>query len=148
MLAEIAIANAIWKTLSTALKNGKQLYEVGGQVNDYLSATQKVKEKAGDANSRGTALEAYQFEEQQRVQRSQLEFHLKKSRLNGWSDFVKFEAEWHRKRKEEEQGKINARIRRNNKLQNDVVLAINIGICMIIALGLLFGIAVYMKGYY
>ena len=44
MLAEIAIANAIWKTLSTALKNGKQLYEVGGQVNDYLSATQKVKE--------------------------------------------------------------------------------------------------------
>jgi len=148
MLAEIAIANAIWKTLSTALKNGKQLYEVGGQVNDYLSATQKVKDKAGDANSRGTALEAYQFAEQQRVQRSQLEFHLKKSRLNGWSDFVKFEAEWHRKRKEEEQSKINARIRRNNKLQNDVALAINIGICMIIALGLLFGIAVYMKGYY
>ena len=147
MLAEIAIANAIWKTLSTALKNGKQLYEVGGQVSDYLSATQKVKEKAGDANSRGTALEAYQFAEQQRVQRSQLEFHLKKSRLNGWSDFVKFEAEWHRKRKEEEQEKINARIRRNNKLQNDVTLAINIGICLIIAIGLLFGIAIYLKGY-
>ena len=147
MLAEIAIANAIWKTLSTALKNGKQLYEVGSQVNDYLSATQKVKEKAGDASSRGTALEAYQFEEQQRVQRSQLEFHLKKSRLGGWSDFVKFEAEWHRKRKEEEQSKRNARIRRNNKLQNDVALAINIGICMIIAMGVLFGVAVYLKGY-
>ena len=39
--------------------------------------------------------------------------------------------------------KINARIRRNNKLQKDVSLAINIGICMIIAMGLLFGIAVY-----
>ena len=62
MLAEIAIANAIWKTLSTALKNGKQLYEVSGQVSEYLSATQKVKEKAGDANSRGTALEAYQLQ--------------------------------------------------------------------------------------
>ena len=147
MLAEIAIANAIWKTLSTALKNGKQLYEVGGQMSDYLSATQKVKEKAGDANSRGTALEAYQFEEQQRVQRSQLEFHLKKSRLGGWSDFVKFEAEWHRKRKEEEKAKVNARIRRNNKLQNDVALAINIGICMIIGLGILFGVAIYLKGY-
>jgi len=143
MLAEIAIANAIWKTLSTALKNGKQLYEVGGQVNDYLSATQKVKEKAGDASSRGTALEAYQFEEQQRVQRSQLEFHLKKSRLGGWSDFVKFEAEWHRKRKEEEQSKRNARIRRNNKLQNDVALAMKVFGILVVIMAALFGVAVY-----
>jgi len=143
MLAEIAIANAIWKTLSTALKNGKQLYEVGGQVNDYLSATQKVKEKAGDASSRGTALEAYQFEEQQRVQRSQLEFHLKKSRLGGWSDFVKFEAEWHRKRKEEEQAKVNARIRRNNKLQNDVALAMKVFGILVVIMAALFGVAVY-----
>ena len=143
MLAEIAIANAIWKTLSTALKNGKQLYEVGGQVNDYLSATQKVKEKAGDASSRGTALEAYQFEEQQRVQRSQLEFHLKKSRLGGWSDFVKFEAEWHRKRKEEEQSKRNARIRRNNKLQNDVALAMKVFGMLVVIMAALFGVAVY-----
>jgi len=147
MLAEIAIANAIWKTLSTALKNGKQFYEMGTQVNDYLSATQKVKEKAGDANSRGTPLEAFNYNETLNRQRSELEFHLKKSRLNGWSDFVKFEAEWHRERREAEQAKINARIRRNNKLQEDVALAINIGICMIIGLGILFGVAIYLKGY-
>ena len=147
MLLEIAAANAIFKTLSTAFKNGKQLYEVGGQVSDYLSATQKVKEKAGDASSRGTALECFQYQEQQRVQREQLEHFLKKSRLNGWSDFVKFEAEWHRQRREEEQEKVNTRIRRNAKLQKDVALGINVGICMIVALGLLFGIAIYLKGY-
>ena len=147
MLAEIAIANAIWKTLSTALKNGKQFYEMGTQVNDYLSATQKVKEKAGDSNSRGTPLEAFNYNETLNRQRSELEFHLKKSRLNGWSDFVKFEAEWHRERREAEQAKINARIRRNNKLQKDIALAINVGICMIIGLGILFGVAIYLKGY-
>jgi len=145
MLVEIAAANLAFKTVSTLLKNGKQLYQIGSQMNDYLSASQKVKDKAGDANSRGTALEAYQFAEQERVRRSQLEFHLKKSRLNGWSDFVKFEAEWHRQRKEEEKEKINARIRRNNKIQKDVTLAINIGIFMIVAVGILFGIAVYMR---
>jgi len=145
MLIEIAAANLAFKTVSTLLKNGKQLYQIGSQMNDYLSASQKVKDKAGDANSRGTALEAYQFAEQERVRRSQLEFHLKKSRLNGWSDFVKFEAEWHRQRKEEEKEKINARIRRNNKIQKDVTLAINIGIFMIVAVGILFGIAVYMR---
>ena len=147
MLAEIAIANAIWKTLSTALKNGKQFYEMGSQVNEYLSATQKVKEKAGDSNSRGTPLEAFNYNETLNRQRSELEFHLKKSRLNGWSDFVKFEAEWHRERREAEQAKINARIRRNNKLQKDIALAINVGICMIIGLGILFGVAIYLKGY-
>lgn len=146
MLMEIAAANAIWKTLSTALKNGQQLYEMGTQVNDYLSATQKVKEKAGDATSRGTALECFQYQEQLRIQREQLEHHLKKSRLNGWSDFVKFEAEWHRQRREEEQEKINERIRRNAKLQKDISLGINVGICMILAMGLLFGIAIYIKG--
>ena len=146
MLVEIAAANAIWKTLSTCLKNGQQLYQLGTQLNDYLSATQKVKDKAGDANSRGTALECFQYAEQQRIQREQLEFHLKKSRLNGWSDFVKFEAEWHRQRRVEAQEKVNERIRRNAKLQKDIELGINVGICMILAMGLLFGIAVYIKG--
>ena len=146
MLVEIAAANAIWKTLSTALKNGQQLYQMSTALGEYLSATQKVKDKAGDASSRGSALECFQYQEQLRIQREQLEFHLKKSRLNGWSDFVKFEAEWHRQRREEEQEKVNERIRRNAKLQKDLELATNIGICMILAMGLLFGIAVYIKG--
>ena len=144
---EIAAANAIWKTLSTCLKNGKQLYEMGTQVSDYLSATQKVKEKAGDSSSRGTALECFQYNEQLRIQREQLEYHLKKSRLGGWSDFVRFEAEWHRERKEQEQERIHAQMRRNAKLQKDVSLAINVAICMLLALGVLFGIAIYYKGY-
>ena len=146
MLMEIAAANAIWKTLSTALKNGQQLYQMSTALGEYLSATQKVKDKAGDASSRGSALECFQYQEQLRIQREQLEFHLKKSRLNGWSDFVKFEAEWHRQRREEEQEKVNERIRRNAKLQKDLELATNVGICMILAMGLLFGIAVYIKG--
>ena len=146
MLMEIAAANAIWKTLSTALKNGQELYQLGTQLGDYLTATQKVKDKAGDSSSKGSALEAFQYQENLRKQREQLEYHLKKSRLNGWSDFVKFEAQWHRQRREEEQKKVNERIRRNAKLQKDLELATNIGICMILAMGLLFGIAVYMKG--
>lgn len=146
MLMEIAAANAIWKTLSTALKNGQELYQLGTQLGDYLTATQKVKDKAGDSSSKGSALEAFQYQETLRKQREQLEYHLKKSRLNGWSDFVKFEAEWHRQRRVEQQEKVNERIRRNAKLQKDIELGINVGICMILAVGLLFGIAIYIKG--
>ena len=145
MLIEIAAANLAFKTVSTLLKNGKQLYQIGSQMNDYLSASQKVKEKAGDANSRGTALECFQFAEQERVRREQLEHVLKKSRLNGWIDFVKFEAEWHRQRKGEQKALQQKKARQAAQLQRDLQLAINIGVCLILAMGLLFGIAIYLK---
>jgi hypothetical protein len=146
MLAEIALANALYKTVSTAFKNGKSIYDMGSQLTDYFSATHEVQKKAGDSSSKGTALEAYQFAEQQRIQRANLEWHMKKSRLNGWTDFVRFEAEWHRQRREEEAAVIKKKARQAAKLQKDVALGINVGICMILALGLLFGIAVYIKG--
>jgi hypothetical protein len=119
---------------------------MGSQLTDYFSATHEVQKKAGDSSSKGTALEAYQFAEQQRIQRANLEWHMKKSRLNGWTDFVRFEAEWHRQRREEEAALIKKKARQAAKLQKDVALGINVGICMILALGLLFGIAVYIKG--
>ena len=146
MLAEIALANALYKTVSTAFKNGKSIYDMGSQLTDYFSATHEVQKKAGDSSSKGTALEAYQFAEQQRIQRANLEWHMKKSRLNGWTDFVRFEAEWHRQRREEEAALIKKKARQAAKLQKDISLGINVGICMILALGLLFGIAVYIKG--
>lgn len=146
MLMEIAAANAIFKTLSVALNNGKSIYDMGEKLTDYFSATHEIKQKAGDSSSSGTALEAFQYQEQLNRQRAELEYHMKKSRLQGWSDFVRFEAEWHRQRREEEQEKVNAQIRRNAKLQKDVSLAINVGVCMLLAMGLLFGIAVYYRG--
>ena len=146
MLAEIALANSLYKVVSTAFKNGKSIYEMGSQLTDYFSATHEVQKKAGDSSSKGTALEAYQFAEQQRIQRANLEWHMKKSRLNGWTDFVRFEAEWHRERREEEAAVIKKKARQAAKLQKDVALGINVGICMILALGLLFGIAIYIKG--
>tara|TARA_R100000541_G_scaffold52969_2_gene60811 strand:+ start:616 stop:1056 length:441 start_codon:yes stop_codon:yes gene_type:complete len=145
LIAEIAAANAIFKVLSTALGNGKSLYELGTQLTDYLGATQKIKDKAGDSGSKGTALEAFQYQETLRKQREILEYHLKKSRLNGWSDFVKFEAEWHRQRKNEQKALQQKKARQAAQLQKDLQLAINIGACLILAIGLLFGIAVYLK---
>ena len=143
MLLELAALNASFAILKTGFSNGKDIFAMGNTLANYFSATHEIKSKAGDATSKGSALECFQAQELLNKQRNELEHFLKKSRLNGWSDFVRYEAEWHRERREEEQEKINARIRRNNKLQKDVSLAINIGICMIIAMGLLFGIAVY-----
>ena len=146
MLTEIALANSLYKVVSTAFKNGKSIYDMGSQLTDYFSATHEVQKKAGDSSSKGTALECWHFQEQQRIQRANLEWHMKKSRLNGWTDFVRFEAEWHRQRREEEAAVIKKKARQAAKLQKDIALGINVGICMILALGILFGIAIYIKG--
>jgi len=146
MLAEIALANSLYKVVSTAFKNGKSIYDMGSSLTDYFSATHEVQKKAGDSGSKGTALECWQFQEQQRIQRANLEWHMKKSRLGGWTDFVRFEANWHRQRKEEELALRKKNARQAAKLQKDLQLAINIGVCMILAMGLLFGIAIYYRG--
>jgi len=146
MLAEIALANSLYKVVSTAFKNGKSIYDMGSSLTDYFSATHEVQKKAGDSGSKGTALECWQYQEQQRIQRANLEWHMKKSRLGGWTDFVRFEAEWHRQRKEEELALRKKNARQAAKLQKDLQLAINIGVCMILAMGLLFGIAIYYRG--
>ena len=146
MLAEIALANSLYKVVSTAFKNGKSIYDMGSSLTDYFSATHEVQKKAGDSSSKGTALECWQYQEQQRIQRANLEWHMKKSRLGGWTDFVRFEAEWHRQRKEEELALRKKNARQAAKLQKDLQLAINIGVCMILAMGLLFGIAIYYRG--
>ena len=146
MLAEIMLCNSLYKTVSTAFKNGKSIYDMGSSLTDYFSATHEVQKKAGDSGSKGTALECWQYQEQQRIQRANLEWHMKKSRLGGWTDFVRFEAEWHRQRKEEELALRKKNARQAAKLQKDLQLAINIGVCMILAMGLLFGIAIYYRG--
>jgi hypothetical protein len=147
VLLELAALNASFAILKTGFSNGKDIYAMGTTLANYFSATHEIKSKAGDATSKGSALECFQAQELLNKQRSELEWHLKKSRLNGWSDFVRYEANWHRERREEEQEKINAQIRRNAKIQKDLQLAINVGVSMIMALGLLFGIALYLRNY-
>ena len=146
MLMEIAAANAIFKTLSTALGNGKSLYDMGAQLASYFSAGHAIQAKAGTKDSTGTALECFLYREEQARQREQLRFHLNKSRLCAWTDFVKFEAEWHRDRKEEELALRKAQARKRLKLQQDIQLAIHVGTTLLLATGLLFGIAIYYKG--
>ena len=51
MLAELAAANAAFAVIKAALKNGKELVEVGGKVSEYFDLKDKLQhganEKAG-----------------------------------------------------------------------------------------------------
>jgi len=82
LLKFILILAIIAAVIGSAIGIGVYYWEKNEDKKEQIF-NQKVKEKAGDASSRGTALECFQYAEQQRVQREQLEHFLKKSRLNG-----------------------------------------------------------------
>ena len=145
MLLEIAAANAVFATLSTALGNGKSLYDLGESLAEYFDLTHKINTEAADKNSSGSPLQAFQAQEDLKRQREQLRYHLGKSRLCAWSDFIKFESNWHKERKERELELRRKKHQRHKAIQENI--SIGLRACGIIAviMAALFGVALYLR---
>lgn len=46
MLAELAAASAAYNTIKTAISQGRELFDVGKQISDYVTAEEDLKAKA------------------------------------------------------------------------------------------------------
>jgi len=145
MLAEIAIANAAFGVLKQAFNNGKDIVSLGSELGSYFSAADEVNKKPSSQIGSGNALEAWQDKQTIKKQREQLKFMLNKQQLQGWTDFVKFEAEWHRERKDAAKAEHNKKIRRNAAIQENVALGMKVMVGLLIAIASLFGVALYMR---
>lgn len=145
MLLEIAAANAIFSTLSTALGNGKSIFDMGAKLAEYFELTHKISTKADDKSSGGSALEAFQYQEKLKSDREVLRYHLNKSRLCAWSDFIKFEAEWHRERKERELELKRKKYQRQQAIEANIAAAIKASAILLIIIAALFGVALYLR---
>lgn len=147
MLLEMAAANLAFKTVQGFLNNGKTLYDCGSALTDYFSASSEINKKAGSSTSSGSALECYQAQQELKKQRESLKWHMNKSALMGWSDYLAFEAEWHRERKAEEQAVRVKAAKRQQELEESLSLGIKVLAIIATAMALLFGVALYFKGY-
>ena len=65
----------------------------------------------------------------------------------GWSDYLAFEAEWHRERKAEEQAVRVKAAKRQQELEANMSIGIKVLGVIFLAMAMLFGVAVYIKGY-
>ena len=145
MLVEIAAANLIFKTLSTALGNGKSIFDMGVKLGEYFELTHKINTKAEDKSSGGSALEAFQYQEKLKSDRETLRYHLNKSRLCAWSDFINFEAEWHRERKEKELELKRKKYQRQKSIHENIAAATKAAVILLIIIAALFGVALYLR---
>lgn len=147
MLAELAAANAAFAVIKGALANGKELSAIGGRVFDYFDNKAKIQERATKKAAGGAErsdMEEFMALEQLRQQ----EEHLRESmvyagRPGMWEDWVKFQAQAARRRREAQEAAKRAAIIRSNKRQTMVeIIAVSIAALILTAL-LIYGVYIY-----
>lgn len=144
MLAELAAANAAFAVIKGALANGKELSAIGGRVFDYFDNKAKIQEKATQKGG-GSDMEEFMALEQLKQQ----EEHLRESmiyagRAGMWEDWVKFQAQAARRRREAKEAAARAIIVRKAKMEQLVeYIAVGIAIVILAAL-MIYGLTIYM----
>ena len=145
MLAELAAANAAFSVIKTALANGKELSALGSKVFDYFDNKAKIQEKATKKGG-GSDMQEFMALEQLKQQ----EEHLRESmvyagRAGMWDDWVKFQAQAARRRREAKEAAAREAIRRKERAERFAEY-FAIGIATIVLAGLMvYGMVLYVR---
>jgi len=145
MLAEIAAANAAFAVIKAALANGKELSALGSRVFDYFDNKAKIQENANKKGG-GSDLEEFMALEQLKQQEEELrERMIYAGRPGMWTDWLKFQAQAARQRREAKDAAVREAIRRRENLEQ-IAEYIAIGMAVIVLAGLMVGgFIIYMK---
>jgi hypothetical protein len=145
MLAEIAAANAAFAVIKGALANGKELHQLGSRVFDYFDNKAKIQENATKKGG-GSDLEEFMALEQLKQQEEELrERMIYAGRPGMWTDWLKFQAQAARQRREAKDAAVREAIRRRENLEQ-IAEYIAIGMAVIVLAGLMIGgLVIYMK---
>jgi hypothetical protein len=101
MLAELAIINASFEVIKTALGNGKELFELGDQLAHFSNAGREIDQKARMAkkgSEQESDLEIFMAQEAMRVKREELKELMIRTRHLLWDEFLRFEGQQQRAR--------------------------------------------------
>lgn len=145
MIAELAAANAAFNVIKAALANGKELSALGSRVFDYFDNKSKIQEKATQKGG-GSDLEEFMALEQLKQQEEELrERMVYAGRPGMWDDWVKFQAQAARRRREAKEAALReAQTRKARAAQ--LIEYIFLGMASIILAALLiYGIVLYMR---
>jgi hypothetical protein len=145
MLAEIAAANAAFAVIKAALANGKELSALGSRVFDYFDNKAKIQENANKKGG-GSDLEEFMALEQLKQQEEELrERMIYAGRPGMWTDWLKFQAQAARQRREAKDAAVREAIRRRENLEQIAeYIAIGLGVIVLAAL-MVGGFIIYMK---
>lgn len=109
MLAEVAAANAAFQVIKGAIANGKEIYEVGTQVNTFFTSKANLQKKA---HKDGYRSDLQSFMELEKIK--EMEEHLREQMIYAgrpgmWDDWLSFQKKAKEERQKERQKKIQNR---------------------------------------
>jgi|14_taG_2_1085336.scaffolds.fasta_scaffold24661_4 hypothetical protein len=145
MLAELALANAAFATIKATLANGRELVDAGKAVTDYFGASSAISKEVA-TKGKGSALEAYQAQQQLMRQEEELKQLLNKQSLLGYEKFLQFKAQFARDQKEAARLEARKKYQRQQAIEDNITLGLKIGTVLLITMASLFGVALYLKG--
>ena len=143
MLAELAIANAAFQVIKQTLSNGGELLSAGKAVGEYFGAEKSIAKQVESGT--GNVLEAFQAKEQLKRQEEELKYMLNKQRLQGYSDFLAFKAQYSRDLKEAEKLKARKKYARQKAIEENLAVAIKAGGILLVIMAAMFGVALYVR---
>lgn len=144
MLAELAIANAAFSVIKQALSNGKELFDVADATSQYFKAENDIAKEVA-TKGKGSALEAYQAQQQLRKQEDELKHMLNKQGLLGYANFIQFRAEWSRDQKEQVKLEARRKYQRAKALEENITIGLKVMGTLLLIIAALFGVALYLR---
>tara|TARA_R110000744_G_C19247985_1_gene549953 strand:+ start:175 stop:621 length:447 start_codon:yes stop_codon:yes gene_type:complete len=146
IIESLLAANAAFKLIKETLDNGGEVMSAGKAIGDWMGASREIsKHPASKSATFGSAFEGFQAQEEIRIQREQLEFMIKKTRLNAWRDFVAYEVEYYREQREAEKLARRKEYKRAKALQENLTLLAKVFGTLFIIMGALVGVAIYLR---
>lgn len=116
MLAELAAANAAFAVIKQVVQNGSDIVKAGSAIAKFVGAKEDLQRKTGGKNrsaASGDTLQAFLALEQIRNQEQELkEFMIYCGRPGLWTDWVKYQAQARKDRRNQEREALKQRKKR------------------------------------
>jgi hypothetical protein len=144
MLAELAAANAAFAVIKAALKNGKELSDLGSKLFDYFDNKAKIQQKVTEKGNRSDIEEFFALEKLNAQEAELRERMIYEGRPGMWNDWVKFQAASARRRREAKEVEARRIVLRKDKIERWAEY-IAVGIATVILAALMgYGIILYV----
>lgn len=145
MIAEIAAANAAFAVIKAALANGKELSDLGSRVYDYFDNKAKIQRAVSDKGNRSDIEEFFALEKLNAQELDLRERMIYAGRPGMWEDWLKFQAQAARRRREEAEATAREKARRQDQLEQMAEYIAIVMASLVLAALLIYGVVIYMK---
>jgi uncharacterized protein YdcH (DUF465 family) len=145
MLAELAAANAAYAIIKSCLQNTGELASAGQALVSYFDNKNALQKKANNKGG-GSDLEEFMALEQLKQQEQELkDLMIYAGRPGLWQDWIGFQAEAARRRREAALEETRKKVRRNEMIYYAFEWVLGIVLFLVFASAIIIGFYIYLK---